>query len=125
MTPQDHNKSIALIYSLLGVVLAVGVLIMLSKSLTQEIEPSQPQFNIPFHKDSFPLEMSLIAAFFAIIFLLTALGLFRKKRWARISALVLACLLVWLFPLGTILAVYNWWFLHSEGGKKLYARSAR
>jgi lysylphosphatidylglycerol synthetase-like protein (DUF2156 family) len=99
----DHNKTLGIIYSFLGAVLAVGGLIMLSKLFTQEREPAQPQLNLSFHRDSFPLEMSLIAAFFAILFLLIAYGLFRKKRWARISVLVLAFVLIWLFPLGTIL----------------------
>jgi uncharacterized membrane protein len=122
MNPQDHNKTLGIIYSFLGAVLAMVVLIMLSKIFTQEREPPQPQFNLPVHHDSFPLEISLIASFFAILFLLTGYGLLRKKRWARISVLVLAFVLIWLFPLGTILAVYSWWFMFSEGGKQLYSR---
>lgn len=124
MHSKDHNKTLGIIYSFLGAALTVIVLIMVSKLLTQEREPAQPQFNLPFHRDSFPLEMGLVAAFFAMFFLLTAYGLFKKKRWARISVLVLACVLVWLFPLGTILAIYSWWFMLSEGGKQLYSRSS-
>ncbi len=124
MTPQDHNKTLAIIYSFLGGALAVVVLVMLSKSLAEERVPAQPQFNVPFHRDSFPLEMSLIAVFFDIIFLLTAYGLLRKKRWARISVLLMACVFVWLFPLGTILAFYSWWLMYSEGSKHFYSRSS-
>jgi hypothetical protein len=53
--------------------------------------------------------------------LLTAFGLSRRRRWARIVALIFSVFYVWVFPLGTALAIYTWWFLHSEGGKRLYA----
>jgi hypothetical protein len=52
--------------------------------------------------------------------LLTTYGILKKKRWGRILALALSGLYVWVFPLGTLLAIYTWWFLHSEGSKRLY-----
>lgn len=121
MNPQDHNKTLGIIYSFLGVVLAIAAFVMLSKSLSEIVEVAQPQFNSPSTNDPFPLKMGLISASCAIIFLSTAYGLFRKKRWARIAVLIFACVFVWLFPLGTILAAYSWWFMHSEGARQLYA----
>jgi hypothetical protein len=50
-----------------------------------------------------------------------AYGLFKRRRWARIAALVSSGLFVLLFPLGTALAIYTWSFMHSEGGKLLYS----
>jgi hypothetical protein len=123
MSPQDHNKTLGIIYSFLGGVLALAALVMLINSFTKERTPAQPLFNEPFPKDSFITVMIPIAIFLAIFLLLTAYGLFRKIRWARISALILACIFIWIFPLGTILAAYTWWFMHSEGAKRLYANS--
>ena len=64
-----------------------------------------------------PVGMLLMAFLLSI-----AYGLLRRRPWGRILALVSTVLFVWLVPLGTALAVYAWWFLHSEGGKQLYSR---
>ncbi len=52
--------------------------------------------------------------------LLTAYGLFTVKRWSRILALLFSALYIWLFPLGTLLAVYTWWVLYGETARRLY-----
>jgi hypothetical protein len=37
---------------------------------------------------------------------------------------VLSVVYVWVFPLGTLLAVYTVWFLQGEGARQLYKRSS-
>jgi lysylphosphatidylglycerol synthetase-like protein (DUF2156 family) len=89
---------------------------------------------IPAHVDDFPSprrdKQVLIAAVafcvvlsIALLLLLTAYGLYKRKHWAKIIALIIAAMLVLYFPLGTVLGGYTWWFLHSEGGKQLYSHS--
>lgn len=56
--------------------------------------------------------------------LLTSFGLLKTMRLGRILAFVLSALYVWLFPLGTLLAVYTVWFLQGEGARGLYASSS-
>ena len=73
--------------------------------------------------DSLFQELLIIGLLFMIFFLSTAYGLFKRRRWARISSLVLSALLVWFVPLGTALAVYTWWFMHSDGAKQIYKTS--
>jgi zinc transporter ZupT len=123
MNPQDHNKTLGIIYSFGGGALVVAAIVMLINLSSQERTSTQPHFNRSFPDDSFLQIMIPIALLFAIILLSTAYGLFRKRRWARISTLILAVVFVWLFPLGTILAAYSWWFMQSEGGKQLYLKS--
>lgn len=119
MTPQDHNKTLVIIYFLLGGLLTTAALVELIRVITMEMELERI-------RSSTELQVLILVGLILTVFLLsTAYGLLRRKRWARIPALILSALLVWLFPLGTALAIYNWWFLHSEGGKKLYARSAQ
>ena len=65
----------------------------------------------------------IIGMLFMVIFLSTAYGLFKRRRWARILSLVLTGIFVLLFPLGTALAVYTWWFMHSDGAKGIYKAS--
>jgi chromate transport protein ChrA len=118
MTPQDHNRTLGIIYSFLGSVLAVAALVELIRViiLARELERIQA--------DSL-LQILIAVALLLMIFLYAiAYGLFRRRRWARIAALISLGLFVWLFPLGTALAIYAWSFMHSEGGKSLYSRSS-
>jgi fatty-acid desaturase len=118
MTPHDHNKTLGIIYSFLGGILVLATLVELVRVIVLEKERDRIRL------DSFLQIVILIALALMAILLSTAYGLSRRKRWARISALILSGLLIWLFPLGTALAIYTWWFLHSEGAKQLYARSS-
>jgi hypothetical protein len=56
-----------------------------------------------------------------LIQLLTAYGLFTLRRWGRVLALLFSVLYVWVFPFGTLLAVYTWWVLYGESGRNLYS----
>jgi xanthine/uracil permease len=115
MTPQDHNKTIGIIYSLLGGAVALVFCVFLV--IAVKVGLSNPSD----HKDSLPLWEMASTLFGASLLLSIAWGLFKKKRWARIFALILSGILVWLVPLGTALAAYTWWFMHSDGAKQLYS----
>jgi hypothetical protein len=116
MTSQDHNKTLGIIYGFLGGLLTAAVLVELVRVITLERELERI-------RSSSELKL-LVGVGLALTFyiLSVAYGLLRRRPWARIPALVLSVLFIWLFPLGTALAIYNWWFLHSEGGKQLYSR---
>lgn len=116
MTAQDHNKTLGIIYSILGGILTVGALVELVRVITIEKELAQIQ------TDSLLQTLIIIGLLLIGILLSTAYGLFKRRRWARVLTLILAGLFVWLFPLGTALAVYTWWFMHSEGSKQLYSK---
>ncbi|HWT03145.1 MAG TPA: hypothetical protein VN256_23035 [Pyrinomonadaceae bacterium] len=117
MTPQDHNKTLGLVYGFLGGLLALAALVELVRVITLERELERI-------RSSTELKVMIPVGLLLMAFLLsTAYGLLRRKPWGRILALASAVLFVWLFPLGTALAIYAWWFLHSEGGKQLYAKS--
>jgi hypothetical protein len=118
MTPRDHNKALVIIFGLLGLIFTIPILIS-----PLIISPNVDDFPSP-RRDK---QMLIAALTFCVVLgialslLMTAYGLHRKKRWARISALSIAVLVVLYFPLGTALAAYTWWFLHSVGGKQLYS----
>jgi hypothetical protein len=49
-------------------------------------------------------------------------GLLKRKAWARIIILVMACLdLLWI-PLGTMIGIYELWVLLNEETVKLFAK---
>jgi hypothetical protein len=113
MTPLDHNKTLVVIHSLVGGFFALPLL-------------ASPWI-IGRNVDSYPSPRRggqiIIAAvafcvvlFLTLIFLSAAIGLYRRRAWGRKLAFVTSVLmLVW--PLA---AAYIWWFIHSEGGKRMY-----
>jgi O-antigen/teichoic acid export membrane protein len=120
MNPQDHSKTLGLIYTFFG---GLFTLLLLASP-----------FIIAVNIDDAPSprragQILIAIVIFIIVLLLTTLlastayGLFKRRSWVRIPALILAALSVWFFPLGTALTVYTWWFVHSEGAKQLYAKS--
>jgi hypothetical protein len=110
MTPSDHNRTLTIIYCLPGGSLIIAVVAVLLRKHPEDV---------------LPLAMIPIALLFAVLWLLIPYGLFKKRRWARISVLIFSGLFVWLFPLGTILAAYTWWFMHSQRAKQLYNISSQ
>jgi drug/metabolite transporter (DMT)-like permease len=118
MTPQDHNKTLGIIYCFLGGLLTAAALIELFRVITIEKELAR------IRSDSSLLALIIVGLLLTVVLLCTAYGLFKRRRWARMSSLILAGLFIWLVPLGTALAIYSWWFLQSEGAKKLYSKSS-
>ncbi|HYX71969.1 MAG TPA: hypothetical protein VE732_04305 [Nitrososphaera sp.] len=112
MTPQDHNKTIAIIYSLPGFLLAGTAIVWLLIDLRQK------EWALTIYKDA----LFIAAAGISTYLLATVYGMIRRRRWARVLALITTVFYVWLFPLGTLLAIYIWWFLHSDGAKQLYSK---
>lgn len=110
MTVQDHNKTLGLIYCLPGAGLIIALVAVLLRKHPEDV---------------LPLGMIPVVLLFGVLLLLIPYGVFKKRRWARTCVLILAALFVWLFPLGTILTIYTWWFMHSQEAKQLYGLSSR
>ena len=116
MAPEDHNRTLGIIYGLLGGLLTLAAFVELVRVIVTERELERI-------RSTRGLQVLILVGLLLTVYILSvAYGLLRRRRWARIPALVLSVLFIWLFPLGTALAIYNWWFLHSEGGKRLYSR---
>jgi uncharacterized membrane protein (DUF2068 family) len=115
MTPQDHNKTLGIIYGFLGGLLTVAALVELIRVLTMEKELERI-------RSSTELQVLIpVGLLLTVFLLLIAYGLLKMRPWARMLALISTALFVWLFPLGTALAIYSW-FLHSKSGKHIYTK---
>lgn len=109
MTPRDHNRTLAVIHGLLGVLVLVGLAVAaLSEARRHPTIVLERLWWMPY---VLPLPL---------LHLLTAYGLLIVRRWGRVLALLFSILYVWLFPLGTLLAAYTWWVLYGEPGRQLY-----
>ncbi len=110
MTPRDHNKTICFAFGLIGLLMLVGLMFIIG----QEMQKHAPTDNaLALHWELYLLPLPLLH-------LLTSYGLMKKRRWARLLALIFSVLYVVIFPLGTGLAVYTWVFMHSATGRSLF-----
>ena len=110
MGPQDHNKTLGLIHGLVGILVLLGLII--ATILEARRHPSDAAERLVWVVYALPLPLFQ---------LLTAYGIFTRRKWGRILALALSILYVWVFPLGTLLTIYTYWFLQSESARQLYA----
>jgi polyferredoxin len=111
MSPNDHNRTLVIAHGLIGLLALTGLIV--AAVLEARRHPGEAMQRTLWMAYLLPLP---------VLQLLTSFGLFGKRRWGRILALILSVLYVFIFPIGTLLAVYTWWFLNSEGGKGLYAK---
>lgn len=111
MTPRDHNRTLGIIHGLLGALVLVGLAIGAVSELRRR--PTDAAERLRWMLYVLPLPL---------LQLLTAYGVLTLRRWGRILAFLFSILYVWIFPLGTLLAIYTWWFLYGETGRRLYSQ---
>jgi glycerol uptake facilitator-like aquaporin len=108
MSEGDHNRTLGLLHGLIAVLLLIGLILAALLEMRRRPDVAERLIWI-----LYVLPLPLLQ-------LLTADGLFTIRRWGRFLALALCVLYVWIFPLGTLLGAYTWWFLYSDAGRKLY-----
>jgi hypothetical protein len=79
--------------------------------------------DIPFMGGLF--SVGIFLAFFGVLHLVLAWGLFEREPWARFLGLALGFLALLRFPLGTALGIYTLWVLLPEGSGVEYERLAQ
>lgn len=109
MTPHDHNKTLGTIYAAIGALILMGFIV--AAILEVRRRP---------HDAAERLRWLLYVLPLPLLHLLTAYGVLTLKRWGRVLALLFAFFYIWVFPLGTLLAVYTWWFFYGETGRRFY-----
>lgn len=110
MTPREHNRTLGLMHGLVGVLVLTGFLV--AAFIEARRRPSDAAERLRWVLYVLPLPL---------IQLLTAYGLITLRKWGRVLALIFSVLYVWVFPFGTLLAVYTWWVLYGESGRNLYS----
>jgi hypothetical protein len=87
---------------------------------------SRPFGNWPFDFMAFGLySVGALLAFFGILHLVLAWGLFERQPWARMLGLVIGMLALLRPPLGTALGIYTLWVLLPEPSGQEYERLSR
>ena len=114
MTPRDYNRTLGLLHGLIGALILTGFIV--AAFLEVRRRPSDAAGRLRWMLYALPLPL---------LQLLTAYGVFTLRRWGRILALLFSVLYVWVFPFGTLLAVYTWWFFYGETGRSYTIRQRR
>ncbi len=129
MTAKDHNKIIGVLFlvqgglGLFGILIAVLMFGVMGVTL---IGGGRHRGDAAVGAVFFGLIIGVLIA--SVIFLLPSFaagyGMIKEKRWAKIWAIIAACLILLSFPFGTALGVYALWFLLGDQGKNFYSPNA-
>ena len=124
MTPEQHNKYLgwshiayagffALIFGLMMLFFGATMI----AAILAEPGPGKPPavmfvFMLVF--------MAVMFSLFTLPSFIAGYGLLKRKKWAKVWAIISAVLAGGQFPMGTAVTVYTFWFLFSEPGKQLF-----
>ena len=133
MTGLEHNKYLAIAFGVFAAILGFTFLLLMLVSLGVFVA-----LGISFASETGDMNQAgfgFLGGVFAVIFYVV-LGLFlvlptaiasrklwKRRRSARVWGIIAAILIVWVLPVGTILAIYALWFLFSAEGRKWYSDS--
>ena len=112
-----HVTALGVIFTVVGVMGLIGmgfvmVIFLIGSAAIGTAaahEPDLPGF-LPLLPASFGLLIATAIAIGALPALIAGIGLLRRKRWARIWALLAGVLNLLSFPLGTAVGIYSIWF---------------
>lgn len=120
MTTKDHNKTLVIIYTALGVYVTLPMLAapwVISSNIRSFSSPKSGTWVL-----IATIAILSVLLCLALLFLSTALSLYRRNERGRRLALISAIVV---FPLCAPVTVYTWWFMHSAGGRQLYNVSSQ
>jgi hypothetical protein len=126
MTSAEHNKYLSwaflaygIIHTVLIIVVTPFIYIVLMSLPVQENPHFDPQRLFKVILGGVLLvQMVLILPIF-----IASYGLWKRKSWSKIAAIVGGAIAATNIPLGTALCVYAFWFLLGDKGKEIYGRS--
>lgn len=133
MTAAEHNKYLAIAFGIFAALFGFTFLLLMLVSLGVFVA-----LGISFANESGDANQAgigILGGAFAVVFYLV-LGLFlvlptaaaSRKMWkrragARAWAIIAAILILFVFPVGTFLAIYAFWFCFSAQGKDWFLTS--
>ena len=119
MTPQDHNKIIGIMHLIWGGFNTLLMLIIYPIIIAVIREALRSDPSVP------PEFVSIFTAAMTAVFVLSLLlslppilagyAMLKRKRWAKVMAVIAACFEALSMPFGTALAVYSLWFHFGPG----------
>ncbi len=123
MTPQEHNKMLGIFHLIYGAF--SGLLMLAIVAFMFFLAAAAPQDGPVFAPFMF---MGVFFFFYALVFTLPSFvagyAMLKRKAWARTASIVAAVVETMSMPIGTAVAVYSFWFMFSDVGKRFYEQVA-
>ena len=125
---EQHKKVLGIIY-VITAILQIIILSLLSLLwstifgfIVSEIEPNEARI-VEFVFSIIRFIPWFIMLFISIPSLIAGFGLLNGQKWALVMALVLGCLKILSFPIGTAIGIYSIWvYLESDKADKAQSR---
>jgi hypothetical protein len=120
LTPQEHNKYLAISHLAYGSLMCLMSLLMTGFFIAMlNMGPGGPPAALIF------LLSVLILGIYGVMTapsFVAGYGLLRGRKWARTAAIVSGVTAAMNFPIGTAVCVYTFWLLFSDPGKAIFER---
>lgn len=115
----NHKRILGIVYLISGILSVFGMLLLnafLSVIFSFALQEANPEEQ---RAIEFALSIAQYVPLFVIIFfsvptLIAAYGLLSRKSWATLFALIVGCLKLFSFPIGTAIGVYSIWIWSEE-----------
>lgn len=115
----SHKKVLGILYVVSGILVILGALlinVILSLVFSFAFDSANPEEQkvIDFITALVAYLPAIIMIFFAGPSLLAGIGLLAKQKWALIVALIVGCLKLFSFPIGTAIGIYAIWIFSED-----------
>jgi hypothetical protein len=115
----NHKKVLGILYVVSGTLTILGALlinVLLSLVFSFAFDNANPEEQkvIDFVTAIVAYLPAIIMIFFAGPSLLAGIGLLAKQQWALILSLIVGCLKLFSFPIGTAIGVYAIWIFSED-----------
>ena len=124
----NHRRILGILYLISGILSFLGML-MLNAFLSVIFSFAMQEVNAD-ERQAAELALSIaqyvpvfVIIFFSVPTLIAAFGLLTRKSWATLFALIVGCLKLFSFPIGTAIGVYSIW-IWSEDQKLSKSQAA-
>jgi ABC-type arginine transport system permease subunit len=116
---EGHKKVLGILYVVSAVLTILGALlinVILSLVFSFAFDNANPEEQkvLDFVTTLVAYLPAIILIFFAAPSLLAGIGLLAKQKWALILALIVGCLKLFSFPIGTAVGIYAIWIFSED-----------
>ena len=115
----NHKRILGILYLISGVLSVFGMLLLnaffsvIFSFALQDVNEDERQA-VEFAMSIVQYVPVFVILFFSVPTLIAAFGLLTRKTWATLFALIVGCLKLFSFPIGTAMGVYSIWIWSEE-----------
>jgi uncharacterized membrane protein (DUF2068 family) len=115
----NHKRILGILYLISGALSVIGMLLLnaffsvIFSFALNEADPEE-RHAIEFALSIIQFVPAIVIIFFSVPTLIASYGLLTRKTWGTMFALIVGCLKLFSFPIGTAIGVYSIWIFTEE-----------